>query len=268
MRKQFLLAAMLLMVSATILLAHDLFLKLETYFVPPNARIRVAVLNGSFSASEAAVTSDRLRDLTVVGPAGRTQLSRAAWSTAGDSTWLTLRVGVAGTYVVGASLSARQIQLKAEDFNNYLKEDGIPDMLDARTRAGELGRPAREEYQKHVKAILQVGAARSGAFAIVLGYPAEIVPLTNPYQAHLGDSLALRCIVDGHPAANQLVIAGGETGGRPMPEVRARSDTAGIARFVLNRAGKWYVKFIHMVPVSHDSVNYESKWATLTFEVR
>jgi len=50
--------------------------------------------------------------------------------------------------------------------------------------------------------------------------------------------------------------------------VRARSDTAGIARFVLNRAGKWYVKFIHMVPVSHDSVNYESKWATLTFEVR
>jgi len=52
------------------------------------------------------------------------------------------------------------------------------------------------------------------------------------------------------------------------PKRHRGSDTAGIARFVLNRAGKWYVKFIHMVPVSHDSVNYESKWATLTFEVR
>jgi hypothetical protein len=32
--------------------------------------------------------------------------------------------------------------------------------------------------------------------------------------------------------------------------------------------GYWYIKFIHMVPVTGDSVNYESKWATLTFQVR
>jgi hypothetical protein len=32
--------------------------------------------------------------------------------------------------------------------------------------------------------------------------------------------------------------------------------------------GWWYVKFIHMVPVNGDTVNYESKWATLTFQVR
>ncbi len=268
MRKQFLLAAMLLTVSATILLAHDLFLKLDTYFVPPNSVVRVAVLNGTFSASEGAVVPARLLDLSIVGRRQRRSIPRESWKPAGDTTWLTVQTGAAGTYVIGASLSPRQIALPAEDFNKYLTEDGIPDVLDARTRAGELGRPAREEYQKHVKAILQVGAARSGAFATVLGYPAEIVPLANPYRAHLGDSLAFRCIVDGRPTANQLVIAGGETGGRAMPEVRARSDTAGIARFALTRAGKWYVKFIYMVPVSHDSVNYESKWATLTFEVR
>jgi len=32
--------------------------------------------------------------------------------------------------------------------------------------------------------------------------------------------------------------------------------------------GYWYIKFIHMVPVTGDSVTYESKWATLTFQVR
>jgi hypothetical protein len=32
--------------------------------------------------------------------------------------------------------------------------------------------------------------------------------------------------------------------------------------------GWWYVKFIHMVPVNGDTVNYESKWPTLTFQVR
>jgi uncharacterized GH25 family protein len=149
-----------------------------------------------------------------------------------------------------------------------LKEDGIPDVLDARTRAGELGRAVRERYQKHVKAILQVGDTRTDAYRVVLGYPAEIVPLNNPYRLRIGDTLAVRALVDGNFVVNQLVIAGGEHDGRVREEVRARSDTAGVARFVLRSPGTWYVKFIHMVPVSGDSVNYESKWATVTFEVR
>jgi hypothetical protein len=268
MRKQFVIAALLLMVSATILLAHDLFLKLESYFVPANTAVRVAVLNGTFSASEGAVTADRLLDLSVVGPTERHAIPRESWKPAGDTTWLAVQTGAAGTYVIGASLSPRQIALSGEDFNSYLKEDGIPDVLDARTRNGELGRAVRERYQKHVKALLQVGDARTNAFRAVLGYPAEIVPLGNPYQSGIGDTLAVRALVDGQPVVNQLVIAGGERDGRAMKEVSARSDTAGVARFALSAPGKWYIKFIHMVPVTGDSVNYESKWATLTFQVR
>ena len=263
-------ALVVLAILATIVLAHDLFLKLDTYFVPPGTAVRVAVLNGTFAKSEGSVTPDRLRDLSLVGPTGRRDLPHAAWEPSGDTTWLTVTTGAAGTYVIGASLLPREIALKASDFNDYLKEDGIPDVLDARTRAGELKRPARERYQKHVKAVLQVGDTRSDAFATVLGYPAELVPLTNPYALRVGDTLALRCLVDGNPVARQLVIAGGERGGTPMPEISARSDSAGVVRFALGARGRWYVKFIHMVPstVPGDSVNYESKWATITFEIR
>src|SRR5438876_9464993 len=114
------------MITATILLAHDLFLKLDSYFVPPNTAVRVAVLNGSFSSSDAAVTPDRLRDLSMVGPLQRRSIPHDSWKPAGDTTWLTVQTGIAGTYVIGASLSPRQIALAAADFNNYLKEDGIP----------------------------------------------------------------------------------------------------------------------------------------------
>jgi hypothetical protein len=34
----------------------------------------------------------------------------------------------------------------------------------------------------------------------------------------------------------------------------------------LNGTGKWYVKFIRMTLLGESQVNYESKWATLTFE--
>ena len=268
MWKRVVAALVVVMVSATVLMAHDLFLKLESYFVPPNTAVRVAVLNGTFSASEGAVAPDRLLDLSVVGPTQRRTIPRASWRPVGDTTWLSVQTGAPGTYLIGASLMPRQIALSGEDFNSYLKEDGIPDVLNARTLNGELGVAVRERYQKHVKAILQVGDARTNAFAAVLGYPAEIVPLSNPYGTRIGDTLAVRALVDGKAAANQIIIAGGEQDGRAMEEVRARSDSAGVARFALSGAGKWYIKFIHMVPVTGDSVNYESKWATLTFQVR
>src|SRR2546425_6506562 len=268
MWKRFAVAVALVMVSATVLLAHDLFLKLKTYFVPPETVVRVAVLNGTFAKSEGAVAPARLRDLSLVGPTGRRSLPRDAWRPTGDTTWLTVPTGAAGTYVIGASLTPRELALSADDFNTYLKEDGIPDVLEARTRNGELGRAVRERYQKHVKAILQVGELRTSSFEFVLGYPAEIVPLTNPYWVIVGDTLAVRCLVDGKPVAQQLVIAGGERDTMPIPEIRARTEASGVARFVIRTAGKWYVKFIHMVPVQGDSVNYESKWATLTFQVR
>lgn len=261
-------ALVLVAIGATVLMAHDLFLKLETYFVPPNSAVRVAVLSGTFAVSEGPVAPDRLLDLSMVGPTQRRAIPRGSWRPTGDTTWLTVQTGAPGTYVVGASLSPRQIALSGEDFNSYLKEDGIPDVLNARTLRGELGKAVRERYHKHVKAVLQVGDMRTEAFGTVLGYPAEIVPLANPYGTRIGDTLAVRTLVDGKAAANQLVIAGGERDGQKMEEARTRSDSAGIAKFALSAPGKWYIKFIHMVPVTGDSVNYESKWATLTFQVR
>lgn len=258
----------LVLATATVVFAHDLFLKPESFYLPPQSEVRVAVLNGSFTASEASVTPDRLRDLSLVGPAGRLALSHDAWKPQGDSTWLGVRTGAPGTYLVGASLFPRELTLPAADFNNYLKEDGIPDVLEARTRQGELDRPARERYQKHVKTILQVGEPRSEAYATVLGYPAEIVPLTNPYATRVGGTVAFRCLLDGRPLARQLVIVGGEHDGTAIAERSARSDSEGVVRFALESPGKWYVKFIRMVPVEHDSVDYESRWATLTFELR
>ena len=47
-----------------------------------------------------------------------------------------------------------------------------------------------------------------------------------------------------------------------------RSDSKGIIKIKLSGAGKWYAKFINMVKIDDPKLNYESKWATLTFEIR
>jgi hypothetical protein len=260
-------AAVALLALAANASAHDLFLRLQSYFVPPNTPLVVQVLNGSFVKSEGSVDRNRLRDLSLAAAGARRQLDRSAWDTAKTISTLSFQTGEPGTYVLGASLEPRLIRLAAKDFNAYLAEDGIPDVLAARRRSGELKKPARERYHKHIKAILQVGDARSDDFGVTFGYPAELVALANPYSVRVGQSLAFRCLVDGAPAARQYVMAGYDPGSGKLTTRGYRADSAGVVRVPISRRGKWFVKFIRMEPVK-DSVDYESKWASLTFEIR
>ena len=270
MRRSVPLALLLVAVSAASLAAHDLFLKLESYFVRPGTSVRIHVLNGTFSVSENSITRDRVRDLSVVTQEGITRLDTSVWSDRGDTSVLTVQVGAPGTYVVGASIHPRELRLEAKDFNEYLASDGVPDVLAARKANGDLEKPARERYSKHVKAVLQAGEPRTAAFETALGYPAELVPLENPYRLKVGDTLHVRALVDGAPMAGQLVIAGGRTpSGARIAQASTRTDSGGVAGIRLRSAGRWYVKFIHMSPPQSDTtIDYESKWATLTFQVR
>lgn len=260
----------LIAVAATSLGAHDLFFRMSNFFVAPGSSTRMLVLNGTFSTSENSVTRDRLLDLSVVSPAGRTRADTSLWSARGDTSVFFLRAGDAGTYVVGASLGPREITLEAKDFNTYLADDGIPDVLEARRRSGELEKPATERYAKHIKALVQVGTARSDDFSAVLGYPAELVPLDNPYALRAGSTLRARAMVDGKPVPNQLVMWGGRFRNEArFPQRSVRTDADGVARISLRNVGQYYVKFIHMVPYrGTEKLDYESKWATLTFEIR
>ncbi|HEX7937916.1 MAG TPA: DUF4198 domain-containing protein [Gemmatimonadaceae bacterium] len=262
-------ALALLLLIVTVADAHDMFLRPVRYYVEPNAVTLVRVLNGTFSKSENSIARSRLADIAVAGPQGRTRLDTALWGVKGDTSTFELRAAAPGTYVLGASTKASQIALQAKDFNSYLKEEGILDVLAARGRDGEMERPARERYSKHVKALVQVGSVRSPSAMLPLGYPAEVVPTSNPYNLRIGDSLSVRALVEGKPVAGQMVLYGGrQLSGSNIAEKETRTDANGMVRFKVASAGVWYVKFVNMARVTGDSVDYESRWATLTFQVR
>jgi len=261
----------LLLIIAGPLLAHDLFLKLSDYYLPPNQPVKVAVLNGTFSTSENYITRDRLSDIALVGGGKRTTIDTTAWTPTADkkSGFVTIRPGATGTYVLAASTRPRELKLPGKEFNAYLKDEGLGDMLAQRERLGELELPSNERYHKHVKAIFQVGDTRTNDFSTVLGYPAEIVPVSNPYEMKVGDELAVKCLLAGQPAANVVVLGGGRTtAGARIPAQTTRANADGIARIKLTTKGLWYVKFISMEKTTHEGLTVESKWATMTFGVR
>ena len=264
--------------------AHTLFLKLDSFFLEPNTTAVVALYNGDFDESENAIARDRMLDVSVVGPGGVVHPPESAWTDSAvfhwspdsvDTALLTFATGDPGTYVIGVSTAARVITLSAEDFGEYLVHDGITDLIEQREAAGKTGEAATERYSKHVKALVQVGDARSGEWAHELGYPVEFMPLRNPYELGAGDELRVRFLRAGEPVANQLVYAshdghhGHDAAGDHVEAVTTRTGADGVATIPLSGKGRWYVRTIHMVETTAEAdVDYESNWATLTFEVR
>ena len=174
----------------------------------------------------------------------------------------------AGNYVVGLSTGWRENQLAAKEFNEYLTLEGIPDVLENRKRDRELDKDARYRYSKYVKTILQVGDRESDSYKTALGYAVEMIPQANPFKLKKGATIEILCLKDGKPLVGQTVLTGRETGGKLAAEKSIRSDAKGVIKIKLDEAGKWYAKFINMVKIDDPKLNYESKWATLTFEIK
>lgn len=295
--------AIFFILGALLLCSHDLYVKMDTYFLDPHQSQLLSLYNGTFERSENIITRDRMQDASMLVRGQRVALRPEQWSDQDSTiTQLSFTTGDPGTYVVGVATYPRNIELTAQKFNDYLAHDGVVDMLESRRQQQLLEQDAVEQYEKHVKAIFQVGDEHSDDWATVLGYPIEFVPVENPYDKHTGDTLAVKLLLDGQPLTNQLVIAQhkasqghthsneththegtqeahhhGEdththdaqtTAGHTHTEgQQLRTDTNGIVQVHLPEDGAYYLRTIHMVNVASDNLTHKSKWATLTFEV-
>ena len=269
MKRKTTLAFLLCALLALPTFAHDLFLKPNSFFAKINQKISISVMNGTFQRSEGAVNFARLTDVSVVAPSdSRTNQKETDFTKNETTAFMNLVPSEAGNYVVGLSTMWRENSLKAVEFNEYLTLEGIPDILENRKRDKELEIDGRYRYSKYVKTILQVGNKQTDNYKTVLGYAVEMIPQANPYKLKKGATIEILCLKDRKPLVGQTVLTGYESGGKLAAEKSVRSDAKGIIKINLDGAGKWYAKFINMIKIDDPKLNYESKWATLTFEIK
>jgi len=212
-----------------------------------------------------AVAPSRLAEAVAVSAAGREALAVVGIR---DSA-LVLRAdpAIGGTFWVAVALHPRRIDLTAEQFNDYLLEDGLPQIHALRQARGELERPSVERYQKWAKALLRrPGPGSAGLQAV--GHRFEIVPLADPGALEPGDTLPVEVRFEGRAMPRLTVNAGWDGQADSTHAVTTVTDAAGRARVVVTRAGLWYVRTIHMREAHDRPFQWESFWASLTFTVR
>jgi uncharacterized GH25 family protein len=271
----FALTAVAVMSYTSQVAAHEMFLKAEGSSTPANSTQVVRLINGTFDKSENSITRDRMNDVTVIGDGKVFHPPVSSWSDDAKKTYssLTFKTGDPGTYVVGISTKPSIIELSAADWVTYLKHDGVVDTLAVFEKENKLAK-VRERYSKHVRTIIQVGDKKTPDYAKTLGYPVEIILDQNPYSLKFGDNISFRVLYKGKPAANQVVRAsyegfhGHDAAGGHINSYNLRTDNDGRASFLLNNKALWYISLIHMEKVNEAAADYESNWATLTFQVK
>ncbi len=261
-------AAALAALLATGAMAHDMFLKPAAHRIAPGQSIIIDLFTGTFEKSENPVIRARMA-ATLAAVGGRiAPLDASLWHDDAVSSHLRFTPATSGTYAIGLSTRPSSISLSAADFDDYLRHDGIADVLADRLRAPS-AQPVVERYAKHVRTIVQVGDMLTDDAARPLGFPTELLLLDNPATLKAGATLSFRALLRGQPLAGQLVYAraaGGAAAGTAMLKIRTGSDGTGTLQ--IDRPGTWYLTFIHMVKSAEPGIDYESNWSTLTFEVR
>ncbi|MFN7937118.1 MAG: DUF4198 domain-containing protein [Bryobacteraceae bacterium] len=177
-----------------------------------------------------------------------------------------IRIGAAGLSIVGYRSHPSTVELPAEQFNKYLKEEGLAGVAAARALRNETAAPVRELFSRCAKSLLLAGAAGQTQSDRVLGFTLELTAEQNPYGLHPGDTLPVSLTYEGKPLAGALVVAMNRNDLAVRLALRTGKD--GRVRLRLPRGGMWLIKAVHMIPAPAGSnANWESFWASLTFEL-
>ena len=253
-----------------LLTSHELFLKSDSYFFEENSPGELYLFNGTFDTSENVITRDRIINSTILGPNDDFKPSSDDYYDRANITFLQFKTGAAGTYLAGVSTKPAAIELSGEDFTAYLEHEGLTEVISEREAKGIANQVANEKYSKHVKAIFQVGERRTDNFSTQLDYPIEFIPLKNPYQLAVGDIMSFKLLYLGEPLSHKTVHISSRKNieEKGVEETSLKTNKNGEVSFKISRGGHWYIATIHMLESNEANFDYESNWATLTFEVK
>ena len=184
--------------------------------------------------------------------------------TAVDSVDILLALREKGNHLLALHSKPSYIELKADEFNQYLEEDGIEDVLAYRKSAGLTTQPSRELYERCAKSLLQVGVQQDYSYSQITSMPLEILPMAHPLQ--VTDSLPVQVLFKGKPLRNYRIRSWCKANGRLLQKENHRTNEQGIVSIPLRHTGEWMISLVKMEVLSnHPSADYHSYWGSYTF---
>jgi hypothetical protein len=101
------------------------------------------------------------------------------------------------------------VELTPENFNQYLKEEGLDAVAAMRAKRNETGAKAHEIFSRCAKSLLFSGTPADNQSDRALGFTLELIAKKNPYALHAGEDLPVDLMYQGHPLAGVEILGQG-----------------------------------------------------------
>jgi uncharacterized GH25 family protein len=245
--------------------AHEFWLQPKKYRYTVGEEVTVDLMVGEdFLGEYWDLTKHKVEKAEMHYPGGVTDLTNTVQIRKGKN--LLYKLTKEGTHLLALRSNAAFIELEAEKFNEYLKDDGLDNILDERTNTATLDKAAKEHYQRFAKLLIQSGSKTDATFSKRANFPIEIVPLANPYTLKTGDYLECRVLYEGKPAPHQLVKVWSYVGNSTFLQ-NIYTENDGTLKFPLSSRGPWMVSTVKMKKSEKEGADYQSMWASLVFGI-
>ena len=261
-----LLGGLLLLVLATPARGHDYWLAPETYRprVGQDVPVRLFIGDHFVSGIERQLRKKMTVRFRLIDSAGTTR-DLLKIGTDRQKPVTRFALPAKGTWLLAMQRDWAVIELEAEKFHKYLEHEGLQRIIDARRKAGEADKPARERYRRYLKSLLVAGNQSTSTWKRKLGHRLEILPLSDPSLVKPGETLSVRVLFDARPLAAAQVTAFGRRA-KKVTERSSRTDATGTARLKLDHPGEWVVRLVHMRRCpDRKAADWESFWGAVTF---
>lgn len=202
--------------------------------------------------------------LTLYNKLGEKDLLKEVKPTKGNN--LTYKFLLPGTHVLAMQSNDAYIELEADKFNAYLKEDGLDNILEERKKSGDLNNRSKENYTRFTKLILQSGEKTDDTFKKSIGFRLEIIPDSNPYVLKVGDYLQCQVLFDGKPSSHTLVKVWSHIGEKIFLQ-NIYTENDGTLKFPISNKSPWMLSCVRMIRSEKDTAIYHSLWSSLVFGI-
>lgn len=262
MKKIFLLSGIVCI--CLLALAHEFWLQPLKFWLKVNEKTSISILVGeNYKGERSDWSKYKIQQLKHYSSKGVEDFT--SHLSAADKSLIDASFSSAGNHLVAFNNSNKFIELEAAKFNEYLKEEGLDEILKMREAEQSTGKPGREFYQRCVKTLFKVGSKTDSTYAVNTGMRLELIPRENPYSVKTGDSMHVQVLFDNKPVNNALLLAWNVVNEKTSV-TKLRTDETGIAAFAIRLEGRWMISAVHMIPHTNKSeADWQSFWGSYTF---
>jgi uncharacterized GH25 family protein len=244
--------------------SHEFWLQPIKFMLKTGEKLDVSIFVGEgFTGELWSGSKDRITKLTHYSRLGQQNALDNVSTT--DPQHIKMAFSSPGNHLLAFNNDNKFIELEADKFNEYLKEEGLDNALSDRSQKGNLTKKGRELYQRCIKTLVQVADLQDDTYKINTGMMLELIPSANPYAVKGNQKVLFSVLFDNKPLPNALVLVWHYTNGKVSVK-KLRSDASGQVPVALSRNGRWMISTVRMVPHTRSQeADWQSYWGSYTF---